>query len=55
MLLQKQAKQTVAQHKSQPPHQNRLGLPVGASGRAPEDDTQVITGSLPQKHPMRPT
>lgn len=46
MALQKQAKQLVAQHKTQPPHQNRLGLPVGAIGRAPEDDTQVTTSCL---------
>ena len=46
MIVQKQAKQIVAQHKTQPPHQNRLGLSVGAAGRAPEDDTQVTTNHL---------
>lgn len=51
-LALKQAKQTVAQHKSQPPHQNRLGLPVGASGRAPEDDTQEMGfDSIPFEEP----
>ena len=47
MIVQKQAKQMVAQHKTQPPHQNRLGLSVGATGRAPQDDTQVTAYSLP--------
>ena len=47
MVVQKQAKHIVAQHQTQPPHQNRLGLSVGAAGRAPEDDTQVTTNSLP--------
>ena len=46
MIVQKRAKQIVARHKTQPPHQNRLGLSVGAAGRAPEDDTQVTTNSL---------
>ena len=45
-MLQKQAKQLVAQHKTQVPRQNRLGLPVGAAGSAPQDDPQVTVASL---------
>ena len=43
MIVQKQAKQIVAKHKTQPPHQIWLGL---SAGRAPEDDIQVTTNSL---------
>ena len=41
MAMQKQAQDFVAQHRTKPPHQNRLGLPVGSAVDAPQDDTQV--------------
>ncbi|DBA81997.1 TPA: hypothetical protein ACH3X1_016807 [Trebouxia sp. C0004] len=48
-LSLKQAQDFVAQHRTKPPHQNRLGLPVGS---APQDDTQEMGfDSIPFEEP----
>ncbi|KAL0051020.1 hypothetical protein WJX82_000735 [Trebouxia sp. C0006] len=51
-LSLKQAQEFVAQHKTKPPHQNRLGLPVGSAVNAPQDDTQEMGfDSIPFEEP----
>ncbi|KAA6429962.1 MAG: hypothetical protein FRX49_00394 [Trebouxia sp. A1-2] len=51
-LSLKQAQDFVAQHKTKPPHQNRLGLPVGSAVNAPQDDTQEMGfDSIPFEEP----